>query len=259
MDSFNFSPIGFFKSPHINKYDAPRQSTEAEGTVEGVVELVKGFNLEQGLKGLGGFERLWIIYKFHKNENWKPLTETPRATEKQGVFATRSPYRPNPIGMSCVKLLKIEGNKIFVEGHDILDGAPVLDIKPYIPHCDSFKVKNDSWVEEEESKEVLFSEESKKQIDWFQKNGVDSIQGFIKDQLGKDPLNQKKKRVKKLERKTWCLSYRTWRVNFNCDPETLQCEVLKIYSGYTPKELMDSVDKYGDKRIHMQFLIKFAT
>jgi tRNA (Thr-GGU) A37 N-methylase len=84
-------------------------------------------------------ERIWLLFVFHNNSNWKAQSSPPVAPNRKiGVFATRSPYRPNPIGLSCVELVKIEKLKIYVRNFDLLDNTPILDIKPYIPYSDSF-------------------------------------------------------------------------------------------------------------------------
>lgn len=258
MDSLEFSPIGYFKSQHKYKYDAPRQSVEDETKVYGKVVLEPGLSLDQGIKGLEGFERIWLIYKFHKNTNWKPVTNTPRATDKQGVFATRSPYRPNPIGMSCVKLERIGSNYLLVSGYDLLDGTPILDIKPYIPACDKFNVVNKSWIEEEEAKIISFSEAADKQLSWLEDNGLKSLRGFIVDQLKRDPVNKNKKRVRIISESKYELSYRTWRVEFVFNEDSNSCEATKISSGYSEQDFLDNVDKYEDKKLHRKFIEEFV-
>jgi tRNA-Thr(GGU) m(6)t(6)A37 methyltransferase TsaA len=101
--------------------------------------LERNRNFEQALKDLEGFERIWVIYLFHLNDSWKPMVTPPRNKGKKvGVFASRSPHRPNGIGLSCVTLNRIEGLNIYISNSDILDGSPVLDIKPYLPWSDSF-------------------------------------------------------------------------------------------------------------------------
>ncbi len=257
MDSFDFKPIGFFKSQYKYKYDAPRQSVENKENLFGEVALEPGFNLGQALKGIEGFDRIWLIYQFHKNENWRPLTETPRATEKQGVFATRSPYRPNPIGMSCVKLEEVGKAHLMVSEYDLLDGTPILDIKPYIPHCDRFDVSNKSWIEEESPKEIQFSKEAEEQLRWLESEGLRTIRGFVMDQLKRDPINKNKKRLKNISENKYELSYRTWRVKFEYDEIRSLCSVFKLYSGYNESDLLSTDDKYEDKNLHREFKSKF--
>jgi len=132
-----FNPIGIVKSGAVGRYETPHQGILAGNSVS-IIELNKNNNFEQALTDLIGFERIWVIYNFHLNTSWKPMVSPPRLLKKIGVFATRSPHRPNHIGMSCVKLEKIEGLKIYISESDILDGSPVLDIKPYLPYADSF-------------------------------------------------------------------------------------------------------------------------
>lgn len=133
-------PIGFIKTVFAEKRAVPRQANIAE-TILSRVELCKDLytNPEQSLDTLQDFSHIWIIYHFHKNDSHaKPKISPPRLEgQKVGVFATRSPHRPNPIGMSLVKLDRIEGSKIYFYGSDMVDDTPVVDIKPYIPNYDS--------------------------------------------------------------------------------------------------------------------------
>ena len=140
------NPIGFLQSDLKQRYETPRQGVLAKES-KAVIILNANENFEQAVKDLEGFERIWVIYQFHLNKNWKPLVTPPRHTRsKVGVFATRAPYRPNHIGLSCVKLDKVDGLKIHISESDILDGSPILDIKPYLPYSDSFPDVKTGWV-----------------------------------------------------------------------------------------------------------------
>jgi len=120
------------------------------------------------VKDLEKFSHIWIIYSFHKASGpWHPLIDTPRVeSSKVGIFATRAPKRPNPIGMSAVKLEKIEWNaktgiQIHVSGIDILDQTPIFDIKPYLPYCDAIPEANSGWIEGDIKRyQIQFSEDS---------------------------------------------------------------------------------------------------
>src|SRR6185437_11868823 len=90
------------------------------------------------ISGLAGFERIWLLFVFHRSEGWKPLVRPPRGGGKRGVLATRSPHRPNAIGLSAVELVAVEERALRVRGVDLLDGTPILDIKPYVPYADAF-------------------------------------------------------------------------------------------------------------------------
>src|SRR4051812_38191220 len=103
-------PIGTFKASSKYPYEARRQAAADSENSFGEIHLQAGRDFEQALEDLEGFERIWIIYQFHQNPEWKPKVMPPRGPRiKRGVFATRAPYRPNALGMSCVRLVKVEG------------------------------------------------------------------------------------------------------------------------------------------------------
>ena len=136
----NFKPIGIIRTVFPEKRAVPRQANIAE-TILSRIELCKDIytNPEQCLNGLDDYTHIWILFHFHKNNpHMKPMIAPPRLDGKKvGVFSTRSPHRPNPIGMSLVRLNKIEGSSIYFQGSDMVDESPVIDIKPYIPSYDN--------------------------------------------------------------------------------------------------------------------------
>ena len=141
---YTFVPIGVVRGGGDFPQQAPRQSVYARN--EGFVELFPHRNFEQALEDLSGFARIWLIFVFDRNHTWKPKVFPPfGADRKVGVFASRAPYRPNPIGISAVELVKIEGLKVHIRNFDLLDGTPVLDIKPYISEADSFPGSPAGW------------------------------------------------------------------------------------------------------------------
>lgn len=151
-----YRPIGILASPYSRRIDAPHQSTIVEGTESGeaamaTMELAEWVD-ERVLQDLGGFERVWLIFAFHLSEGWKSTVKPPRGGPKRGVLATRSPHRPNAIGLSAVELLKIEGRTLYLRGVDLLDGTPVLDIKPYVPYADAFPGAKAGWIDELDAK-----------------------------------------------------------------------------------------------------------
>lgn len=114
----------------------------------GRVVLEPGHNFEQALEDLDGFSKIWLIYWFDRNENWKPKVLPPRGPAvKRGVFATRSPHRPNPIGLSLVDLIEIKGRTLYLGNVDLLDKTPILDIKPYLPYAEAFPEAKAGWLE----------------------------------------------------------------------------------------------------------------
>ena len=149
---FTFRAIGTVRSPYARRIDAPHQPTVVAGTETGaqadaIVELDPGLPLE-ALQDLGGFERIWLLFAFHRSQGWAPRVKPPRGGVRRGVLATRSPDRPNAIGLSCVTLVAVDGRTLRVRGLDLLDGTPILDIKPYVPYADAFPDARAGWIDE---------------------------------------------------------------------------------------------------------------
>ncbi|MFO1500049.1 MAG: tRNA (N6-threonylcarbamoyladenosine(37)-N6)-methyltransferase TrmO [Verrucomicrobiota bacterium] len=140
--NFQLTPIGLIHSPHRQQEGTPIQPRWAHGA-EGTVELFPEF--APGLRALDGFERVWLLCWFDRAKPTALEVVPYLDTQKRGVFATRAPSRPNPVGLSCVRLLAVEGARLRVADVDILDGTPLLDIKPYVPDCDVFEVKRVGW------------------------------------------------------------------------------------------------------------------
>ncbi len=144
MEKLTMEPIGYIHSDFKEKFGIPRQSGRAPSLTAEVVFCPKYRNSE-ALRGIEGFSHLWLIFDFskaHKTE-WSATVRPPRlgGNTRVGVFASRSPFRPNPIGLSCVKLIGVEhreneGDVLMVAGADLLDGTPILDVKPYLPFAD---------------------------------------------------------------------------------------------------------------------------
>jgi tRNA-Thr(GGU) m(6)t(6)A37 methyltransferase TsaA len=258
-DAFEFREIGVFKCDAEYKHDIPRQGVFNQNRV-GKIILNKGENFEQGLRGLEGFERIWIIFVLNRNSSWKPIVSPPvqTATQKRiGVFASRAPYRPNMIGLSCVKLLSVEGNVITVDESDILNDTPILDIKPYIPKADAFPEAAAGWVDEQviSKFKLIKSDLFEKQNQFLQ--GLNSdLFNIAKVQLEENPFNIERKRIKFNEDQTsGVLSYRMFRIAFSIENQTITLK--QIYSGYSKDELNTLEDKYNDKDIHRQFTQNF--
>lgn len=250
---FTLKPIGTFHSDQVQPYEAGRQPDDFHS--EGVIELSPGHNFEQALIGLEGCSRIWVIFLFHHNPHWNPMVLPPRGrSAKIGVFATRSPYRPNSIGMSCVEVLKIDKLKIHVAGADILDGSPILDIKPYVAYADSFPGIEPAWLAEAQKHKVEFTAAAQEQLSYLESVGVNQLKGFLVHQLEYEPTNSKKKRVKTLG-DHFLIAYRTWRAEFTVTQE--QVTIHRLFSGYSPEELAQAEDRYEDKPAHRSFLARF--
>ncbi len=252
-------PIGTFYSQASYKYEVPRQGVFFRGH-PGRIELLPHKGYEEALRDLEGFERLWIVFHFHQNSGWRPTTRPPVPPadhDRVGTFASRSPYRPNPIGLSCVKLLSVEKLTLHLDEADLLNGTPVLDIKPYIPKADAFPNAKAGWVEaQSESLWKIFpSQLFQRENDWiFEMCGWD-LQSFAECQLVNDPLDSSRRRVKvNLENHTAELAFRTFRIDFEFDTALKQILLKGIRSGYSAEELASAEDVYHDKDLHHAFL-----
>lgn len=164
---YTFEPIAFMQSPFKDRYGVPRQPGLAQNAI-GRIHFKKDPDLKTALKTIEQFSHLWVIFVFHNHggKKWKPSIRPPRlgGRAKVGVLASRSPHRPNPIGISVVTIQKVlidceDGPVIEVKGVDLIDGTPILDIKPYIPYADSIPEANAGWAQDEiERHAVAFSE-----------------------------------------------------------------------------------------------------
>lgn len=139
-----FRAIGTIHSPFERVEDMPIQSA---GAADVVGTVIMDPELTDGLRDLDGFSHIILIYTWHRSQGFSLLVKPFLDTVEHGVFATRAPRRPNPIGLSVVRLLGIEGNVLHVQGMDVLNGTPLLDIKPYIPAVDAVAAERIGWVE----------------------------------------------------------------------------------------------------------------
>jgi tRNA-Thr(GGU) m(6)t(6)A37 methyltransferase TsaA len=144
MPTWTFRPIGVVRSPYRYVHDAPRQGGLASGG-RAVIELRRG--MQNCLKDLAGFERAWIVFVFSFARGWREQVVPPRDVVKRGVLATRAPHRPNPVGITAARVVGVRGRAITIEEHDLLDGTPVLDVKPYLAYCDAFPDARAGWVD----------------------------------------------------------------------------------------------------------------
>lgn len=172
QQTFQFRAIGFVQSPYKKKFGTPRQPGLVAGTI-GHIQLCEDLNPD-AFDGLAEYSHAWIVFAFHANESFKsgkPFNKTkvhpPRLEGKAiGVFASRSPHRPNPIGLSLVKIEKVEGRTLTVSGLDLIDGTPILDIKPYLPSIEAIGEAREGWSAKIDSPnfQVSWSETAKSDV-----------------------------------------------------------------------------------------------
>ena len=141
---YSFAPIGTIRTPFSIPDGTPIQPSRAAGA-KGVVQIDAPFR--QGLQDPEGFERIWLIYHFHEVPTEQLFVRPFLDTTPRGVFATRSPVRPTPLGISAVRLLRVQEDCLEVADIDVIDGTPLLDIKPYVPEFDSYPGSKAGWFD----------------------------------------------------------------------------------------------------------------
>lgn len=194
--SFEFSAIAEMRTPFKDRFGVPRQPGLAQ-EAKGVIKFYQDPNLKTALKTLEQFSHLWIVFVFHDHggKDWKPSIRPPRlgGREKVGVLASRSPHRPNPIGISVVDIQKIDlealgGPEIHVGAVDLIDGTPVLDVKPYIPYADSVPTANAGWADAPIPRyEVIFTSQAEQDLLKYDGQGHLNLKQMILDIVELDP------------------------------------------------------------------------
>jgi len=146
MDTVSLPIIGRARTPWLRREDAPHQPSAAPAAL-GAIAIDEPYRA--ALADLDGFARIWLLFVFDRSTGWAPTVRPPRGGPKRGVLATRAPNRPSPVGLSCVELVRVDraAGLVHVRGIDPLDGTPILDIKPYVPHLDAWPDAGHGWLE----------------------------------------------------------------------------------------------------------------
>lgn len=195
MTTFSFDQIGVIRSPYKEKFAVPRQP----GLIEdggGELQLLAPYNQPEAVRGLTDFSHLWIMFVFHQTMDggWRPTVRPPRlgGNARMGVFATRSTFRPNPIGMSLIELkaVRVKGSEVVLElgSLDLVDGTPVIDIKPYLPFAESQPLARAGFAQSAPDADmpVIFSAHAQRQIAENQAR-FPNLERFIAQVLAQDP------------------------------------------------------------------------
>jgi tRNA-Thr(GGU) m(6)t(6)A37 methyltransferase TsaA len=237
------TPIGVVRSPFKEKMQAPRQPNTPQAA-PGSVELFGGRDFEHAIEDLETFRYIWLIFWFDQSEGWRPKVLPPRSDKRRGVFATRAPHRPNPLGMSLVELTGIDGLVLSVDGLDLLDGTPLLDIKPYIPYADSRPDADHGWLEGSPDPKRAFavelSDQARAQLTLLRGFGVE-LEAPIRQVLELGPEPHPYRRIRKTD-DGGCLALKEFRVSFTSDISNQLLVVTDIATGYRPKQLATGTD-----------------
>ena len=232
MPRFHFSAIGTFHSPRSERYQQAHQGVLAHDLAS--LELNPKANYEQALFALEGFERVWLLFVFHLNLDRRTpppvMVQPPRFDRKVGVFATRSPHRPNPIGITPARLIEVRGRKLILDQVDLLDRTPILDIKPYIPFCDAFPEAATGWRGQESFTYVVrFSDTATEQIATIAATTGLHLDHYAQVQLQLSPKDSSRKRIRR-DQDQFHLDFRRWSLRYQVNEEqaeVLVCEVIE--------------------------------
>jgi len=193
--SYSFEPIATIHTPYREKFSTPRQPGLVP-SVRAQVELFPAFASPEAARGLEGFSHIWLLFLFHQSidQGWSSTVRPPRlgGNKRVGVFASRSPFRPNPIGLSAVQLLSVDCNNgrlvLEVQGADLIDGTPILDIKPYLPYTDAIPEARGGFADRppEPLLQVEFSAAAREQLTRLSAPGQ-GLESLILETLALDP------------------------------------------------------------------------
>lgn len=231
--TLTLKPIGYIRTQKREKFHARHQPIEAEVECN-VLELLPGQDFELALRDLEGFERVWLVWWFHRNPGWRALVLPPRGpSQRRGVLATRSPHRPNALGMTPVRLLGIEGRKLFLGPCDMVDGTPVFDVKPYVPAYDSFPESSAGWIDEVDAKEaeparftVNFNELAQIQAQWLLETWEIDYRERLVEILSRDPSTHRTRRIVRRSAERLEIACGAWLAWFSVKEEVVQVEEL---------------------------------
>ncbi|HET8934159.1 MAG TPA: tRNA (N6-threonylcarbamoyladenosine(37)-N6)-methyltransferase TrmO [Polyangiales bacterium] len=242
--TLTLTPIGIVRSPWLDKRSAPRQPAEARD-VCGRIELYARAEIEDALTDLDAWTHIWVLFWFHLNDSWRAKVQPPRSEKKRGLFATRSPYRPNPLGMSVLRLDRVEGRVLHVRDLDILDQTPVLDIKPYVAYTDAVPTASAGWLDALGNEaiadsgprfEVEFVERAIAQLEWLRPRAALDIEALARSVLCAGPAPHAYRRIRVRDGYS-VLAVKDFRLRFRVVGQHIQ--VFEIGSGYRPRVLSD--------------------
>ncbi|MFA6959258.1 MAG: tRNA (N6-threonylcarbamoyladenosine(37)-N6)-methyltransferase TrmO [Opitutaceae bacterium] len=262
-DSLTLTPIGFIRTGKRVKFQARHQPIDGEEECN-VLELSPGSNFEQALQDIEGFDRVWLLWWFHRNETWRPRVMPPRGpAQRRGVFATRSPHRPNPLGMTPVRLLGVEGRTLLLGACDLVDGTPVFDVKPYVPAYDSFPEAKAGWIDEVDTAmeasarfTVVLAEQAEAQARWLrEEHGVDFTARLV-ELLSRDPSPHRTRRIRKRVTGGFEIGCGAWRAWFGVEGTTVTVNTLE--TGYPLRFLTrEGYETVPDREAQMAFLARW--
>ena len=268
--SLTLRPIGYIRSGKHVKFAARHQPDEREAE-ENFLELLPDADLALATSDLGGFERVWLLWWFHRNTDWRPKVIPPRGPQKRrGVFATRSPHRPNALGLTPVRLLGVErGGRLLRLGPcDLVEGTPVFDIKPYVPAYDSFPGSRAGWIDEVDAAEragpryaVELASRAVEQAEWLRARWSVDFLPRVRELLGRDPAPHRTRRIRRVPAEHgggFEMGCGAWRVLFTCDEGSARVTVTSLGPSYPLWQLRrEGAGAVPDREAQEAFLVRW--
>lgn len=200
--------------------------------IETTIELCDDPRLAHALLGLEAWTHVWVLFWFHRVENWRAKVQPPRDTARRGVLATRSPHRPNPIGLTAARLLRVAGHTVVLEGLDLLDGTPILDLKPYVPYADRIDDASTGWLPEG-TWEVELSSLAAAQLAFLESGGVPLREELLRA-LEPGPVPHPARRLR-CDGPNGTIAVKEWRAEFVVADGVIT--VGSVMSGYSRADL----------------------
>lgn len=262
--TLTLTPIGYLRTRQQVKFQAGHQPVTAAETTNRL-ELRAGENFEAALRDLAGFDRIWLISWFHRNEHWRPTALPPRGPAvRRGVFATRSPHRPNPLGLTAVSLLGIEGRTLHLGPCDLVDGTPILDLKPYVPAYDAFPGSKAGWIDALDAEfaappahPVRWSPLAREQVEWLRSEWQVDFSARLEELLARDPTPHRTRRIRKRPDGRHVIECGPWRGNFLLVEGAV--ELISLEPGYPAARLArPGHESIADREAQLAFYARWS-
>ena len=258
--TLTLQPIGFIRTQKPMKFHALHQPSELVAE-QNVLELLPDCDYEKALQDLAGFSRIWLLWWFHRNKSWRPLVLPPRGPAKRrGLFATRSPHRPNPLGLTPVRLLGVEGRKLILGECDLVDGTPVFDIKPYIAAYDAFPDAGGGWTDEVAASltappqfSISLSPLAETQAEWLRAHWQIDFCPRLFELLSRDPTPHRTRRIRRRGDTQFVIGCGAWRAVFTVTKKVVT--LVTFETGYPPRFLNNrKLEDIPDREAQLAFL-----
>ena len=261
--SLTLRPIGYVRSGKHVKFQTLHQPAES-AEERSLIELLPDQDYELALRDLAGFSRIWLVWWFHKNPNWRPLVLPPRGpAHRRGLFATRSPHRPNPLGLTPVKLLGVEKRILIIGPCDLMEGTPIFDIKPYIPAYDSFPDSAAGWTDEVDAGfdrpprfAVKLLPLAQAQAEWLQTHWSVDFTARLFELLSRDPSVHRGRRIRRRNDSQLVIGCGAWRAVFRVGEAAVEIDSME--AAYPLRFLTDpSREGIPDQQAQLAFITRW--